>query len=941
MSVRKLQTLPSDSSSDVWRQSGDDTCRHAENDSARIDMGTVAAHGMSTDIEHHIELDTEASTATRREAKDMAKDMAKEPAHYRADVDGLRAVAVVGVILFHMDHSWLPGGFTGVDIFYVISGYVVPRSMLRAPESSLTRLLAAFYARRIKRLAPVLMIVIAATTAVMQAIVPAGSHEAATGYYRTAQFGLVGMVNNEFALRSKTGTYWDIGIDSLEYNPFTHLWSLGVEEQFYMLFPLVAVFAYGRRLVRCYSNRQAWLPLCLFLGTCGVSLVISAVWTHGTSAQQLLAFYLLPSRFWQLMLGALWNECEACYFATAAFGTAQQSSSTELEATICSATVSNTWKLDLWLSRRRVQTVLSALLQCVALLLLFLSYTLRPGDPGFPVPAGLLPTGAALSIILLGSPLMSTDDDSTTPSPLLARMLGMNAIAYVGRLSYSLYLWHWPVLVVYRWTVGLDYFVLQVGALSTTVLLCLLTHHLVEKPLQSRHPSRVAVYAAGLLAICTGEAWLHVLRQPQQPLSLAPQPPLAASTSSSVVSTSLLSPWPPSLPLPPLSPPPAPPIPSPPLSPPPPPPPTPPRGYPLAPPPPPPTPLPPPKPSLPPVEPPAQSQVHTCACQMGIPRAAHTPPYVNPTAPQACVEENVPPLNLGAFYTCMISAHSALPQDQDQDGRVPSFDGQLSLLVSPSCRLGSLTVTSSSGVDFMADVMVRARRRANELYGPKSVLYLVGDSHSGQLLPELTLLVGQQYHVIRVGASNGFLDTPDGGVPRHPEHPFYVAGVLKGLRLSAGEGDVMVIANFRGFGSPFSGQLELVTNPASQFRWLEHSVLLPRLRPKGTKLVLIGDHPALSREPATCMGHPEWCHQILVEEFAATDALQAAFAAKHRDVYSWSQLELWQGHKEDSLFIPGTHVVAYRDHFHLTREGVHYLQPFLCAFLHEVGILLT
>ena len=136
MSVRKLQTLPSDSSSDVWRQSGDDTCRHAENDSARIDMGTVAAHGMSTDIEHHIELDTEASTATRREAKDMAKDMAKEPAHYRADVDGLRAVAVVGVILFHMDHSWLPGGFTGVDIFYVISGYVVTSSMLQHRRGS-------------------------------------------------------------------------------------------------------------------------------------------------------------------------------------------------------------------------------------------------------------------------------------------------------------------------------------------------------------------------------------------------------------------------------------------------------------------------------------------------------------------------------------------------------------------------------------------------------------------------------------------------------------------------------------------------------------------------------------------------------------------------------------------------------------------------------------
>ena len=159
----------------------------------------------------------------------------KAPAsQYRADVDGLRAIAVLAVIAFHMDPSWLPGGFVGVDVFFVISGYIVTSTLVRDLDGDQSRSflqqLLAFYCRRAKRLAPALVLVVLATSIAIALFVPPGLRTVNVDeFYLTGQLSLLGVANQYLATRSRS--YWEEQGAHASRNPFTHLWSLGVEEQ--------------------------------------------------------------------------------------------------------------------------------------------------------------------------------------------------------------------------------------------------------------------------------------------------------------------------------------------------------------------------------------------------------------------------------------------------------------------------------------------------------------------------------------------------------------------------------------------------------------------------------------------------------------------------------------------------------------------------------------
>jgi peptidoglycan/LPS O-acetylase OafA/YrhL len=177
-------------------------------------------------------------------------------ATYRPEIDGLRAIAVLAVIIFHFNEHLLPSGFLGVDVFFVISGFVITASLARHQESDWRPFLLGFYARRIKRLIPLLMTCILVTMLVGAFVISPGSDEF-NSTWTTGIAALFGVSN--ITLQAQQSDYF---ASSTALNPFTHTWSLGVEEQFYFLFPIL-VFASGFSRHRPGAGRNLGLALAL------------------------------------------------------------------------------------------------------------------------------------------------------------------------------------------------------------------------------------------------------------------------------------------------------------------------------------------------------------------------------------------------------------------------------------------------------------------------------------------------------------------------------------------------------------------------------------------------------------------------------------------------------------------------------------------------------
>ncbi|MEM8671745.1 MAG: acyltransferase [Planctomycetota bacterium] len=203
---------------------------------------------------------------------------------YRPEIDGLRAFAVIPVILFHFGADWIPGGFVGVDVFFVISGFLITSILKRDLENG-TFSIRDFWARRIRRILPAMIFVTACTLAVSHAFV-----------FRPEQLKIgeqalasVLSLANVYFWRH-TGDYW--GTEA-EQSPFLHAWSLSVEEQFYLFFPCI--------LWLIYRYRPRWLQGFVLAGIVG-SL---ALFLWGVEAHPTATFYLLPTRIWELGAGSL------------------------------------------------------------------------------------------------------------------------------------------------------------------------------------------------------------------------------------------------------------------------------------------------------------------------------------------------------------------------------------------------------------------------------------------------------------------------------------------------------------------------------------------------------------------------------------------------------------------------------------------------------------
>ncbi len=348
-------------------------------------------------------------------------------ARRRLDVQGLRAVAVLMVIAFHAGVP-MPGGFVGVDVFFVISGFVITLMLVAERERTGRLRLGQFYLRRFRRLTPALALMVLVTTAAsVLLLAPFGTQQIAA----KTGVGAMLLVANVVIARS-TGGYFDAPAET---NPLLHTWSLSVEEQFYLVFP--ALLLLGWLLARRTTRRTG--VLVALVG--GLSLVSLGAMLLGPEAlprlPELLGFYSPVVRAWEFGAGAL--------------------------LALVAGRVS-------W--RARWTTEVTAFAGAAALVA---SGALISEDTRFPGPWTLLPVAGTLLLVAAG----------TGASPVLTRMLASRPAAQVGDWSYSLYLWHWPCLV-FASLLWPDNPVARTLAVALAVGLALTSYRFVEQPLRAQ-----------------------------------------------------------------------------------------------------------------------------------------------------------------------------------------------------------------------------------------------------------------------------------------------------------------------------------------------------------------------------------------------------------------------------------------------------------------------
>jgi len=379
---------------------------------------------------------------------------------YRPDIDGLRAVAVIAVVLFHLGIERLAGGFVGVDVFFVISGFLITRIIAgKAAEGRFS--FRDFYLARIRRIIPPLVATVAATfLAAALVLMPDDLQR----FGRSAIAALTSTSN--FVFYFEAG-YWDT---QSEFKPLLHTWSLGVEEQFYLVWPLCVVVTAG------IAGRKR-LPAALWAITV-VSFVGALIYSRYDLAG---AFYMFPARIFQFAAGA-------------ALG--------------C-------WALNGGATGRRVPGMVREAVFLAGLALVIFSVVTFDAATRFPGWFALPPTLGAVLMLLAGS-------FEGGPGRLGVLVLNNPVSVWVGRISYALYLVHWPIVSLYRYRVGLELnAVEQAGLAGLMMLAAIALHYGVERRFYRRagdreaersfkpglSSARIVVTALGV-ALVAGHAWI-------------------------------------------------------------------------------------------------------------------------------------------------------------------------------------------------------------------------------------------------------------------------------------------------------------------------------------------------------------------------------------------------------------------------------------------------
>lgn len=337
--------------------------------------------------------------------------------NYRQDIDGLRAIAVLAVVLYHYGIGGFQGGFVGVDVFFVISGYLIT-GIIHKEIGRDQFTFTGFYERRIRRIFPALFAMMLTTLIVGTALLlPSDLERLGNSTLATLFFG-------SNVLFWRQSGYFD---SSSEYNPLLHTWSLSVEEQFYIGLPIL--------LILLHRYAKNWLKSALVV--CAIASFALCVWMQAIRPSA--AFFLLPFRAWELLLGG-------------------------------------------WLAIGVIPPIQDArvrlLVSTAALALLLCSLWWINSGPTFPGWQAALPVVATAALLHAGA-------QGSSP---VQRLLSVKPLVFVGLISYSLYLWHWPLVVFVRYFNGMEPLTPGTSGLLlvAAILLATASYRWIETPLRRR-----------------------------------------------------------------------------------------------------------------------------------------------------------------------------------------------------------------------------------------------------------------------------------------------------------------------------------------------------------------------------------------------------------------------------------------------------------------------
>ena len=346
---------------------------------------------------------------------EMADPLIKK--NYKTEIDGLRAFAVIAVIINHTSSSVLPNGFLGVDIFFVISGFVLTLSLEDKKSENLIDFLTNFFYRRIKRLLPALLVFCLITAILITFLIPSPKFAHITGIT-----GILGF-SNLYLLSGSTDYFATEAI----LNPFTHTWSLDVEEQFYLIFPFLIWFSgFGSQK---YLGKRNLLNLMLFLSSLSLILYVFL-----TINYPIASYYLMPSRFWEMGAGSI--------------------------------------LFLLYKSKNFLISRISNIPSSLSLTLISVIMFLPKNNLSL----------STISVVILTIALILSLKEET----FIFKILNLRVVNHLGLISYSLYLWHWAILSISAWTIGIHWWTIpfQYGIMY---VISFLSYKYIEKPFRGNN----------------------------------------------------------------------------------------------------------------------------------------------------------------------------------------------------------------------------------------------------------------------------------------------------------------------------------------------------------------------------------------------------------------------------------------------------------------------